>query len=102
VTAALVRTGVVTVCCGGHRPAAGCVCCLECPVAHNNDPALLALLASGVRAHNASLRMALRRAFHAVTVAAIDEHLADLGAAMRSATQPAWPAEFPHLEGRLT
>jgi hypothetical protein len=101
VTAALVRTGVVTVCCGGHRPAADCTCCLECPVAHSNDPALLALLASGVRAHNASLRMALRRAFHAVTVAAIDDHLADLAAAMRSATRPVWPAEFPHLEGRL-
>lgn len=116
-TGALVRTGVVTVCCGGHRPAAGCLCCIECPVAFNNDPALLALLARGERDRVAALRLTLRRAFYLVTVGAIEDHLRDLVAASRSwvavtyAFKPDELADaraaldgldFPHLEGSLT
>lgn len=108
---------VVTVCCGDHRPAAGCLCCIECPVAFNNDPALLALLATGERARNAALRMTLRRAFHLVTVAAIEDHLRDLSTATQSwvaVTYAFKPDELaaaraalagldiPHLEGSLT
>lgn len=116
-TAALVRTGVVTVCCGGHRPAAGCLCCIECPVAFNNDPKLLALLATGERDRFAALRLTLRRASYLVTVAAIDDHLRDLVAASRSwvavtyAFEPVELAaaravlaglDLPHFEGSLT
>lgn len=100
-TGALVRLGVVTVCCGGHRPAAGCLCCIECPVAFNNDPALLALLARGDRDRAAALRLTLRRAFHLVTVAALDDHLADLVAATRAAVRVV-VEPLPHFEGSLT
>lgn len=117
VTAALVRTGVVTVCCGGHRPAAGCLCCLECPVAFPGNPSLQALLASGARARDAALRMTLRRAFHLVTVAEIDDHLRDLVAASRSWVAVTYAFEpdelaaaravlaeldLPHFEGSLS
>lgn len=97
---ALVRTGVVTVCCGGHRPTAGCLCCLECPVAFNSDPKLLALLASGLRAHRAALRMALRRAEYALDLAPYW----DLYRATARAARPlrALPPERLHFEGRLT
>jgi hypothetical protein len=101
VTAELVRTGVVTVCCGGHRPAAGCLCCLECPAgAATSDPELLALLASGLRAHRAALRMALRRAEYALDLAPYW----DLYRATARAARPfrALPSERLHFEGSLT
>ena len=99
-TGALVRTGVVTVCCGGHRPAAGCLCCIECPVAFNNDPALLALLAAGERARHAALRMTLRRAEYALGLASYW----DLYRATARAARPlrALPTERLHFEGSLT
>lgn len=118
-TTALVRMGVVTVCCGGHRPAADCgACCLECPAGSAiANPELLALLAAGERDRLAALRMTLRRAFHLVTVAGIDDHLRDLVAATRSwvaVTYAFKPDELaaaravlagldlPHFEGSLT
>lgn len=101
-TAALVRMGVVTVCCGDHRPAAGCLCCLECPAgAATANPELLALLARGERDRAAALRMTSRRAFHLVTVAALDDHLSDLVAATRAAVRVV-VEPLPHFEGSLT
>lgn len=99
-TGALVRTGVVTVCCGDHRPAAGCLCCIECPVAFNNDPALLALLAAGERARNAALRLTLRRAEYALGLAPYW----DLYRATARAARPlcVLPSERLHFEGSLT
>lgn len=98
-TTALVRTGVVTVCCGDHRLAAGCSCCMECPVSFNDDPVLLALLASGIRAHRASVRMAVRRAAYTVG-------LADYWDLYRATARAARPlCELPermHFEGSLT
>jgi len=88
VSTALVRTGVVTVCCGGHRPTPDCPCCLECPC-QAGDPAVRALLASGARAHDAALRMALRRAFHLVTAAGIKDDLRDFDALSRLAVDVA-------------
>lgn len=91
---------VVVVCCGGHRPARLCACCLECP-SSGADPVVCALLARGLRAHDASLRMALRRAFHAVCAAAVDDHLRGLAAATAAAVHALTP-DLPHLEGSLT
>jgi hypothetical protein len=92
---------VVVVCCGGHRPGGDCGCCLECPATTTAPAELLALLASGARAHDASLRMALRRAFHAVCAAAVDDHLRGLAAATAAAVHALTP-DLPHLEGSLT
>jgi hypothetical protein len=88
---------VVNVCCGGHRPAAGCLCCLECPAgAASADPTLLALLAHGAREHQAALRMAYRRAEHAV---GLDGYW-DLFRATAHAVRVVTPC-FPHLEGSV-
>lgn len=119
-TGALVRTGVVTVCCGGHRPAADCVCCYECVTGVATaglDLAIRAVLARDERERHAALRMALRRAFHLVCAAEIDDQLRDLVTTIRSTvgiTRVFEPDELaairavlvsldlPHFEGSLT
>jgi len=101
VTGALVRTGVVTVCCGGHRPAAGCLCCIECPAgAAATDRELLALLASDARTRHAVLRLTLRRAEYALGLGSYW----DLFRATARAARPlcALPPERLHFEGSLT
>jgi len=95
---------VVTVCCGGHRPAGDCVCCLECPDGTETarlDPAIRAVLAHDDRERNAAVRMAMRRAFHLVTAAEIEAHLADLAAATAAAVRVV-AVDLPHFEGSLT
>ncbi len=98
-TAALVRTGVVTVCCGGHRPAGCCdencrPCCPECvacPEVHQLTPEQRAAnarvfrerrLVAGVLAERARQRPALAaveelaeaiESYGRATVAAVDE-----------------------------
>lgn len=91
---------VVVVCCGGHRPGRECLCCLECPSTATMPAELLMLLAHGLRAHDASVRMALRRAFHAACTAAVDDHLRGLAAATNAAVL-ALTSDLPHLEGSL-
>lgn len=92
---------VVVVCCGGHRPGGKCLCCLECPA----DPATVGAdyrlrLARVERERAAALRLALRRAFHAVCVAAVEDHLRPLAAATDAAVLVLTP-DLPHLEGSL-
>lgn len=96
------RGRVVVVCCGGHRPGGKCLCCLECPA----DPATVGVayrlrLARVERERVAGLRMALRRAFHAVCAATVEDHLRPLASATTSAVHALTP-DLPHLEGSLT
>ena len=81
----------VTVCCGGHRPASGCLCLAEC-VTNSDvsrlDPAVRAVVAHDDRERRAALRMTARRAEQLLVAAAIDENLADWWAALRSAIVP--------------
>jgi hypothetical protein len=78
VTAALVRTGVVTVCCGGHRPAPGeasvCLCCAEC-VTNDRRGRYSAqarrLVAWSERCLAASRRATYRRAEYLVGIASV-------------------------------
>lgn len=66
---ALVRTGVVVVCCGSHHPTPDCSCCHECPTSLDMaglDPAIRAVLAGDARERHIALRVAVRRAEDAV------------------------------------
>lgn len=77
----LVATGVVTVCCGDHRPASDCLCCSECtlhPAVQHLDPEDRAAAACDERDRARCLRLAARRADHLITVAALDDQIADL------------------------
>jgi hypothetical protein len=103
---------VVTVCCGGHRPAPDCLCCAECvtngaPV----DPAIRAVIAHDDRERVARLRQALRRAEHLEIIAQLADHtemVAGLDDALRdlySATSGAvavLPPMYPHEQGVLS
>lgn len=103
--ALLAQGRVVTVCCGDHRPALDCLCCCECPTGASVaelDPAIRALLAHDKRERTAALRLTMRRAFHAVTVMALNEHLADLVAATNAAVRVRVFDDLPHFEGSLT
>lgn len=98
--ALLAQGRVVTVCCGDHRPAAGCLCCCECPTGVATaelDPAIRALLAHDKRERLAALRASYRRAEHAV---GLDGYW-DLFRATAHAVR-VLPQCFPHLEGSLT
>ena len=124
-TAALVRTGVVTVCCGDHRPAGCCdencmPCCPECvtcPEVHlltveqraANARAARERLVLGRVLRDRAITLAVRarvlglaadftaHAQAAVAVAAVFEP-AELDAARAALAE----LDIPHLEGSLT
>lgn len=97
---ALVRLGVVIVCCGGHRPTADCLCCHECVTGVTTarlDPAIRALLVHDQRERAAALRMAFRRAEHAVGLAGYWDLFRATAHAVRVVG-----VDLPHFEGSLT
>lgn len=80
-TAALVRTGVVTVCCGGHRPAGCCdedcrPCCPECvtcPEVHQHSPEQRAANARRFRQRRLVAGVLAERARQRPALAAVEE-----------------------------
>ncbi|MEU4804398.1 hypothetical protein [Actinosynnema sp. NPDC023587] len=106
---ACVGVRVVTVCCGGHRPAHGeastCSCCTDCVT---NAGGRAEVPAERVRADRAAtaarlarLRATVRRAVHVVIHDAVDAHVRPLADATRHAVaippQQARPA-LPELD----
>lgn len=89
-SAALVRTGVLTACCGGHRPEGCCgedcaPCCPECvtcPEVHQRTPEQRAVEARALRDRLMYTRMQARQAELVVTMAALDDLLEQVSAAM--------------------
>lgn len=82
VTGVLVRTGVVTACCGGHRPAPGeastCLCCPECITnaeVQDRHPDVNAAEARANRATAAFWSRAVRGATRHLTVLVLREAL---------------------------
>lgn len=114
----------VTVCCGTHRPDGCCdpddcgPCCPEClacpeqaqwtPERRREAAAVMraeqAVFAARLAERAAAVELGLRRAFHAIVVLDLDEHLSDLAAATRNAAcvrVAYWSDDLPHLEGSV-
>jgi hypothetical protein len=122
VTAALVATGVVTVCCGVHHPAPGeasvCVCCPECVTNARLSsylPEIRRVVAGWQRSELVPLLLRLRAAYrrveHALAVEAMWESERDEIRHVAAATTHAvaevpvnywpWSRPWPPVQGVL-
>jgi hypothetical protein len=91
---------LVTVCCGGHRPASNCGCCAECTTnaeVGRTAPEARAAEAADDRNRAVARRLSARRAKHAVITAALDDCLRGLCLATAHAVAVLPYAESGHL-----